>query len=139
MLYDEADTVAVEVSEPGFCVIRSHAVRLVDPERVQALVEGVSHHMHAELIRDENASTPRFVLALNRVEHICSGALAGLLKLHREARSLGAELHLAELKPRVRDVIRVMNLHRLLQIHERVEDARPSQAAGSLTASPKGG
>ena len=67
--------------------------------------------------------TKRIVLNLARIQHIDSSGLGTLVALFISARNRGAEIKLATLSPKARQVLTTTNVYRLFEVHDSTDEA----------------
>ncbi len=84
-----------------------------------------------EITASPPMDTPDTILDFSQVEFISSAVLNKLIVLDRAIRSLGGQLVLCELSPRLRDLLSVTRLDHMLQI---VDDQRAALHEFGLTA-----
>jgi len=65
----------------------------------------------------------QIVLDLGGVTHMDSGGLGALVGLYASARNAGAEIKLANLSPRLKDLLQITRLLTVFEVFDRAEDA----------------
>ncbi len=75
----------------------------------------------------------QIVLDLGGVTYMDSSGLGALVGLYASARNVGADIKLANLSPRLKDMLRITKLFTVFEVFERAEDAAAafSKAAGA--------
>ncbi len=76
-----------------------------------------------EQVKTMLAKTPSIVLNLGNVGYIDSGGLGTLVGLYTSARSAGGEIKLANLTPRVGDLLQVTKLLTVFDVHNSEQNA----------------
>jgi anti-sigma B factor antagonist len=97
------------------------AVRLLDKRLLDEVSIGRVYAEITEAIR--NDSPPLLILGFSRVEFLSSAALGILLKLRQDVKQAGGQIHLAGIRPDVREVFTITKLDSLFQFHADIEDA----------------
>jgi anti-sigma B factor antagonist len=65
----------------------------------------------------------RVVLNCEKLEYISSVALGALIGFTRKARENGGDMKLANLSPKIYNIVELLGFHRILNIHTTVEEA----------------
>lgn len=74
-------------------------------------------------LNEEVTASPRLVLDLHELTFISSSGLAVLIQLHRRCQEEGRAFALAAPRDSIRQVLRITQLDRLLEIHPDIEQA----------------
>ena len=86
--------------------------------------EIVTEHLHRELIELVLAcQEPKILLDFQGVRFLASAALGVVIRLQKRCRETGRGLKLCRLSAEVRQVFKVTNLEKILDIHESPEEA----------------
>lgn len=78
------------------------------------------------LVRDQLNEYKQVVFDLGRLTYIDSSGLGILVGLHATAQKAGGGIKLANLNPRLRDLLQITRVVTVFEIFERVEDAAAS-------------
>lgn len=129
--------------QPEVTEIRTESDALIAAVRTSTLNESVVNDFQHTLLMAASA-TPRvpIILDLSDVEFAPSVALGALVKLTKTLKLEGRRLLLVGIRPRLRGVITVTQLHKLLEIGESVSDALAlirgtPRAGGTRRANPE--
>ncbi len=129
--------------QPEVTEIRTESDALIAAVRTSTLNESVVNDFQHTLLMAASA-TPRvpIILDLSDVEFAPSVALGALVKLTKTLKLEGRRLLLVGIRPRLRGVITVTQLHKLLEIGESVNDALAlirgtPRAGGTRRANPE--
>jgi len=103
-------------------------IRRIDP--FDALLVSPAHDLALEAVPpvDEAIQTGlqrdvgSLIVDLRSVEHIDSSGISALVKAHQTAAKLGKRLFLVRLRPNVRRVFRLSNLHKVFDIFPSLDD-----------------
>lgn len=110
--------------QPDVTEIKIESDALIAAVRTGTLNESVVNDFQHSLLMAASA-TPRvpIIVDLSDVEFAPSVALGALVKLTKTLKLEGRRLLLVGIRPRLRGVITVTQLHKLLEIRESVADA----------------
>lgn len=75
------------------------------------------------LVKDVLTESKQIVLDLGDVSYIDSSGLGILVSLYASAQKLGAGIKLANLSPRLKDVLQITKLLTVFEVFDRAEDA----------------
>ena len=75
------------------------------------------------LVKDLLTKSRQLVLELGEVAFIDSGGLGALVGLYSSARTAGGDIKLANLSPRVRDLLQLTRLYSAFEVFDTAEEA----------------
>ena len=83
------------------------------------------------LVKELLNESRQIVLDLGGVTYIDSTGLGALVSLYASARNAGAEIKLAKLSPRLKDLLQITKLLTVFEVFDRAEDAAAAFSRGA--------
>jgi anti-sigma B factor antagonist len=116
---EEFECIELDQQNDGVTVYRLVDNRIIDSNRIQQL--GVE--LFGAVEKQENDCV---LLNLENVQFLSSSAINKLIVLEKRARSAGKQIKLSNLRPEVKEIFNITNLHQLFDVCENQEEALKS-------------